>query len=197
MPVAKRRGGIDEDEPPARRRGQLAETGAQTVVAVHLRRGLRGELRRQGGVFGGVQFVQFEPVLGPGEGQGQERGAGIDRERARLRLEGAYDLHEARRRRGQVGAADEAGDARLVLGLLPGTLAPEIVEPGPCVGVHVAPALRLAAQMVQQMHEHDVLEHVGVVAGVEAVEITEHALPGRRPAPPAQTMVEPPSTTQF
>ena len=90
-------------------------------------------------------------------------------------------------------------DAARVLPIPARALAAQVVAPAAGVRVDAGEGLVLAQQVLEQMHEHRVLEYVGVVARVEAVEVAEHGRPAAPGAPPAsrQTIVEPPSTTQF
>jgi hypothetical protein len=63
-----------------------------------------------------------------------------------------------------------------------GIVAVQTVQPGTGMGVEHGDRAVFLGQVLQRGHQHQVLEHVGVVAGVKGVAITEHgAMVTRQP----------------
>ncbi len=105
-----------------------------------------------------------------------EGGAGIDA-RAALAVEAGDQVEVVLQGRGQRFAAlgrEQAGNAvgRFAAGL--GEFAVEPVQAGAGMGVEHRQGRLLLRQVGQHGNEHGVLEHVGVVAGMEGVAVTEH-----------------------
>ena len=104
------------------------------------------------------------------------------RERGRARVlrkhavgvEGAHQRDVVGERRRQVVARPEQADAALVFTVLLGVAAEQRIAAGAGVGVDEAIALVLRAEMAQHQHQDQVLEHVGVVAGMKGVAVGEH-----------------------
>ncbi len=71
----------------------------------------------------------------------------------------------------------QAQDAGLRLAGSPGRRAVQPVEAGTRVRVHERQRRALVHQVAQGGNQHEVLEHVGVVARVERVAVTEHGAP--------------------
>ena len=91
-----------------------------------------------------------------------------------VRVGGADHVHVVLHRGGQVVALPQAGDAVPELGDLGGVAFGQWIEPGAGMGVDEPVGLVLLVQVVQQLNQHDVLEHIGVVAGVKGVAVTQH-----------------------
>ncbi len=83
-------------------------------------------------------------------------------------------MHIVRQGGRQVGAAPKAANAFTVLGLLLRVLALQQVATGPRMGVDKAQRLVFGHHVAQHLGQHQMLEHVGMVAGVEGVSIGQH-----------------------
>ncbi|MDT4861970.1 hypothetical protein FQZ97_966000 [compost metagenome] len=138
-----------------------------------------------------MQLEQLEPVarLGPQQLVHDERRARVDAQGAR-RVEAGDQVEvvvDGRchglggRQIGRPQCCHELDHA--ILGLAPGlgVVAVEPVQPGTGMGVDQCQPGLFLHQMAQRGDQGGVLEHVGVVAGVEGVSVTEH---GSMVAPP-------------
>ena len=91
-----------------------------------------------------------------------------------MRVELADSGEVVRHRRRQVIASPQPPDAIDGLGRLVGLLAVERITPPARMRVDVVPGLVLAIEVVEQFEQYEVLENVGVIAGVEGVTVAEH-----------------------
>ena len=98
-----------------------------------------------------------------------------------LGVEATHDLHVLGHRRGQVLAAPQPADALFELARLArlGRVQAEAARTG--VGVDEAEGLVLDRHVLEHLHQHQVFQDVGVVAGVEGVTIGEHGQLSRAP----------------
>jgi hypothetical protein len=68
----------------------------------------------------------------------------------------------------------QAGDTPFEFRILARLVALQGIATGPGVGVDIPPGLVLAIEVAQQFDQHEMLEDVGVIAGVKGVAVTEH-----------------------
>jgi len=91
-----------------------------------------------------------------------------------MRVEG-LDLGQVVGQQGwQIGLLPQAGNALAVLGMLLRLLGVQGIGTGTGMGVDQAPGLVLGVHVAQHGHQGGVLEHIGVVAGMEGVAVGEH-----------------------
>jgi hypothetical protein len=96
-------------------------------------------------------------------------------------VEAPHQLDITRQRRRQVGRRPQPRDAAFVLGVLLRVAPFERIAAGAGVGVDQREGFRLGRHRAQHLGEHQVLEHVGMVAGMESVAVGEHQF--SRPCP--------------
>jgi hypothetical protein len=125
---------------------------------------------------GRVELEQAHPVVGAQERRGTARRARVEAQLAAVVVQVAHHLEIALHFGGHVLAPEEARDALIELGVLAGKGLVQRVAARPGVGVDVPVGLVLLVEVFEQLDEHEVLEHVGVVAGVEGVAITQHGV---------------------
>ena len=120
-----------------------------------------------------MQLERAQLVLRAQQHLGERRRAGVLGEHA-VGIEGAHQRDVVGERRRQVVARPEQADAALVFAVLLRVAAEQRIAAGAGVGVDEAIALVLRAEMTQDEHQHQVLEDVGMVAGVKGVAVGEH-----------------------
>jgi len=122
-----------------------------------------------------MQFEEPELVLRAQQMVGNEGGARINA-RIAPRIESAHHIQVALNRGCQCSriARDQPQHAfgRLAAGA--GVVAVEPIEAGTGMGVDHRQRCLLFEQVVEDGDQHRVLEHVGVIAGMEGMAVTEH-----------------------
>jgi len=170
----------------ARGRWQHRAQSFEAVFARHRDRAASlklGHVARQGLAVGRVQFEQLEPVARGLAHQAvhHEGRTGVNAQRARG-VEVGHQVKVVVDGRGRFGrlpfggahGGHELDDAVLRLAALLGVVAVQPVQTGPGVGVDQVDAGLFEHEVAQRGHQRDVLEHIGVIAGMKGVAVTEH-----------------------
>ncbi len=131
------------------------------------------EVGGEDAVVGRVALVEVQAVARAQQHLREGRRAGVLREPAAA-VELAHPRDIVGQRRRQTGRVPEPADAVAVLGVALRVVALERVAAGAGVGVEQGVGLGLERHVAQHLHQHQVLEHVGVVAGMEGVAVGEH-----------------------
>ena len=155
------------------RRRHLALEAVEAVLVIHLGTLQLADVRREDAVVGGVQLEQSQLVLRAQQHLRKRGRAGVLLQHA-VGVELAHQLHVVGHRLRQVVTVPEPQHALLELALLLRKAAFERVAARAGVGVDDAVGLVLQVHVAQHADERDVLEHIGVVAGVKGVSVGEH-----------------------
>ena len=91
-----------------------------------------------------------------------------------VRIELFYLLLVLRKCRRQAALPPQLADTILEFALLLGESAVDRIDAGAGVRVHEPERRLLGGQVGQHLYQHEVLEYIGVVAGMEAVAVAEH-----------------------
>ena len=145
-----------------------------------------GKVRLQQLDLGGVELEQAQVIAFAQHLRGQLRRAGVPLEVVTIVEQGDL-LEQAAHgfRDGLVAAhGPQVGDAGGGFTALGGIAAGEVVEPATSVGVDHPEGFVFLQQVLKHLHQHHVLEHIGVVARVKSVAVTEHARMVHRRGPP-------------
>mmetsp|Transcript_10189 Transcript_10189/g.19629 ORF Transcript_10189/g.19629 Transcript_10189/m.19629 type:complete len:633 (-) Transcript_10189:93-1991(-) len=157
-----------------RGRGQLGLDRCKAVAVADLGVGPGLQIAGEDAVVGRMQFVGAQPVGVAQHEMGNRRRAGVLAQLA-VGIEVMHQLHVIGQRRGQfIDIVVELGDAAGVLGVLLRIAAFDRVAAGAGVGVDQRVGLVLLAHVAQHAGQHQVLEDVGMVAGMEGVAVGEH-----------------------
>ena len=120
-----------------------------------------------------MQFAETQRVDVAGEVRGEPGRAGIAAQ-LEAAVAGLQCIHVGLQRCRQVDAVPQAGDAVDVFAGLLRLVRIDGVEAGAGVGVEQQPGFILGVHVLKAQRQDEVLEDVGVVAGVEGVAIAEH-----------------------
>ncbi len=140
-----------------------------------------GEQGLQRGRFGFLQLAHRHAVLRTHRLRAQQRRARVVGHRAD-RVVGLHRLQVALDHLRQLGLGHQPHDPGFGLEGLATLFAGQQVAAGTAVGIEHEERAVLALEAVDQGQLHDVLEHIGVVAGMEGVAIVHgRQCTGRRP----------------
>lgn len=179
--------GVAQHQRAPRRRGQEFLDALEPVLVQHghLAASLQlGHVACQRAQVGRVQLEQLELVTLAQQALDDEGRAGVD-PRGRPLVEGAYHVQiglQGRLERGNA-RSDQPGDAVGRFGAGVGIVAVQPVQACAGMGVQHGQGRIFLDKVLQGSNQHRVLEHVGVVACMEGVAVTEH--------PPMVTSVSP------
>ncbi|MPN55656.1 hypothetical protein SDC9_203340 [bioreactor metagenome] len=120
-----------------------------------------------------MHLEQAQPVLRTGKGHRERRRARVKHQTS-VRIELAHGFHIGGERRRQITAIPQTADAINILRRFLSLLAVQRITACSGMGIDVMPGLVLAIVIIEQFKQHSVLEHIGVVAGMKGVTITEH-----------------------
>ena len=126
-----------------------------------------------------MQFVQPQPVSIAQQLLCYPRRARIVAQLAAA-VHVTHQLHIFSQRCRQIGAWPQACNPGFVFGILGGVTLIEFVQPGTGMGIDVVERRVFLLQVFDQLHQHKVLEHVGMIAGMEGVAVAQHGVPLER-----------------
>lgn len=162
--------GVDQHQPtPLRGRQQRAQS-FPAIALMHLDVGPARQRAAQRGMLVGVQLTGHKHIVGA-QSVGDERGRSGIGAQLFAQIEGAQRLQIARNQRRRLAPANQARDALAPFGAAQGFFAQEIVGPAPGMCVEDCERRVFAPKHMETEEKHGVLQHVGVVAGMERMAI--------------------------
>jgi hypothetical protein len=136
-----------------------------------------GDVARERAGVGGVQLEQLEFVAPLQQLLGQKGRARVDLEAA-FGVEPSHCVHIVLQHRGQAFDALQADNAMARFAAGFGVIAIQTVQARPRMGVDDGQRRVLASKVFEHGNQHGVLEHIGVIACMKGVAITEHGVDG-------------------
>lgn len=120
-----------------------------------------------------MQLAELQAILSPQKTTGKPGRTRVI-EQSVVTIELAHQRNVPGQRIREVLQIPEQPDASVEFSGLSGFVRIEAVGPGSGMGIYVAHARGLASQMIENPHQHEMLEHIRVIAGMESMSITEH-----------------------
>lgn len=161
---------IDQQHRALFRRRQERPRQQPTVALVHGDPPFASHVGLEQAAVLGMQFVEQHAVLGAGQAPRQFRRARVVAQGA-VRIQVTDHVQVIVQLLGQAFALPQAGDALLPLAGAAGLVTLQVVEADPGMAVQVGVRRVLAPQQGEDPRQHQVLEDIGMVAGVVSVTI--------------------------
>ena len=165
---------IDQHQRTTRWRRQQCFQRAKTIGLLHqYARTAPGEVLFENGIVRRVQLVQAHLVLRAQRVLCNQRRTRIQTQDS-IRIEVSDHGDIFRQRPGQIRHRPQPRDAAFELGILFRIVAIQRIAARAGVGIDVPERFILLREMAQQFQFDEMLEHIGMIAGMKSVAITQH-----------------------